>query len=479
MLKKRLELKPCFIGLRNNCCKNCLLGPCIVINKDGVCGAKKELVNSRNLVRTVAGGTSAHVGHAYHLLKFLKKDYPNNYIKKKAPSYLYKKWSKLGILPKVKYEHFKEISESLHATTMGVNSDYKDMIKWCMKLGILDGYYGMYLATELEDREYGKPKIKKGELNLGVIDESKINIAVHGHELMLVEELKKEVDKHKDINLVGVCCTGSALLNRHGIDLAANFVLQEEVVRYVECMVVDVQCVMPSLSGLCECFNTKLITTNDLGKMERAIHLPVKNKENAKRVSKIIIKIARENRKNNVTVKKEKKKCIVGFTESNLNLKKIKEDLRKGKLKGVIAVIGCVNPRVKENWVKFYEKLSKDYLILTSGCVAFEFGKEGLLDGKNILHMGSCVNNSRIAEVFKKLSNKITDENFLVSCPMPVSEKSIAIGFFFASLGVDVHFGYSFLDEGKVVNFLKNTLKKEFDSRIFIGDRKSLKGFLK
>src|SRR3989344_6397521 len=232
LISERLKLLPCPIGKDGFCCKNCLMGPCRVLTKDqkGVCGASQDLIVARNILRFIAGGTSAHCGHSYHLLNYLNKEYPKNYIEKKAPKYLYKLWDKLEIIPKIRFEHFKDISEPLHLSTMGVNSDYKDILKWCIKLWIIDGYYGMYLATELEDRKFGKTRIQEGKLNLYCLDPKKINIAVHGHEPMLAEILVKEVKKHKDINLVGICCTGSSILSRHKIPLAANFLLQENVV---------------------------------------------------------------------------------------------------------------------------------------------------------------------------------------------------------------------------------------------------------
>ena len=177
ILKERLEMLPCPIGLNGNCCKNCLMGPCRLIQKDdvGICGADRDVVASRNILRIVAAGASAHTGHAMHLLEFLKKKFPQKYIEKKAPKYLMELWKKLGLMPSVKYEHFKEISEALHTSTMGVNADYRDILARAVKIGIVDGYLGLYLATELEDREYGKPKIINGKLNLGVIKPEKIN----------------------------------------------------------------------------------------------------------------------------------------------------------------------------------------------------------------------------------------------------------------------------------------------------------------
>ncbi|MBL7147966.1 MAG: hypothetical protein ISS82_04020 [Nanoarchaeota archaeon] len=483
LISTRLKLQPCPMGKHGFCCKNCLMGPCRVTNKNikGVCGASQDLIVARNILRFIAGGASAHCGHAYHLLNHLNQSYPQNYIRIKALDYLYKLWDKLGIIPKIKFEHFKDISEALHLSTLGVNSDYQDVLTWCMKIGIIDGYYGLYLATELEDKKFGKPNIKKSELNLSCIDPKKVNIAVHGHEPMLAEAIAKEAIKHKDINLVGVCCTGASLLSRHGIPLAAHFMLQENVIvtGLIEVMVVDIQCVMPSLSDLCECYHTKLITTNEIGRIPNSLHLPIKNEIESKNIAKKIIQIAKQNKKNRINKKnlitKKPNHVVIGFTEDNINIKNLANQIKNKKIKGVIGVVGCVNPRTNvETWINIFKNLSKDYIILTTGCIAFEFGRNNLLDGKRFFHLGSCVNNSRIAEIFKRISNslnkQITELPFLISCPAPITEKSIAIGFFFASLGVDVHFGYPFLisSDTNVSNFLENTLKKHFKSKIFL-----------
>ncbi|MEM2784735.1 MAG: hypothetical protein QXE93_01115 [Candidatus Pacearchaeota archaeon] len=476
----------CAIGRDGKCCKNCLMGPCIVWSSKnkGVCGASQDLIVARNLLRFVAGGTAAHCGHAYHLLNYLKQKYPKDYIKRKAPRDLYELWKKYNFLPQANLEHFKEISEALHTTTMGCNADYEYILQWCIKLGILDGYYGLYLATELEDKEFGKPKIRIGELNLGVIKPEKINIAIHGHEPMLAEAIAKEVKKkeNEDINLVGVCCTGASILARHGIPMAANFLLQENVIATgcIDVLVVDVQCIMPSLQDLAECYHTKIVTTNELCKIPNAIHLPVKSKKDAEEAAKQIIKIARILSKyrehKEFLIKPEKKLAVVGFHEKNLPFtsREIAKRIKNGKLKGVIAVIGCENPRVKENWPKFYKELSKDYLFLTTGCIAFKLAQHGLLNGKNFFHLGSCINNARIAEIFKQVAKaarkKIHEMPFLVSCPMPITEKAVAIGMFFASLGVDVHFGYPFLisSDLNVAKYLEHLLKKDFKSKVFL-----------
>ncbi|MFH0831529.1 MAG: hypothetical protein V1886_01530 [archaeon] len=483
MISERLAQKPCAIGLLGKCCKNCLMGPCILLkpNDQGVCGANIDVVASRNILRFVAGGAAAHTGHAYHMLEYLGKDYPARYIEKKAPRYLYKLWEKLGIVPHVHFEHFKDISEALHASTMGVDADYKHIMAMAMKLGIIDGYLGMYLATELEDNEFGLPSVRKGTVDLGVIKQDKINIAVHGHFPALAEALASEVKKkeNSDVNLIGVCCTGSSLLARHGIPLAGHFILQEQVISSgcIEVMAVDMQCIMPSIADLAECYHTKIVTTNEICRIPKALHLPVSDKKSAADAAKRIIALARINRHNrskNISISSRKIEAVVGFSENNLPLNEWAKMLANGKIKGIIAAIGCENPRVKENWVDFYKELSKDYIILTTGCISFRLASAGLLDGKRFFSLGSCVNNSRVAEVFRRVADisgkQITELPFLISCPMPTTEKAIAIGFFFAAFGVDVHFGYPFMLtlDTKISDFLKNLLKKDFRSKIFV-----------
>jgi carbon-monoxide dehydrogenase catalytic subunit len=277
------------------------MGPCTFAKPEnlGVCGANRDVVVARNILRMVAAGAASHSGHAFHLLEYLGEDYPEHYIEQKSPPFLFDLWDSLGIVPKIHFEHFKDISEALHTSTMGMNASYQDLLKWCMKIGIVEGYYGLYLSTELEDKAFGKPQPREGMLDLGVIEKDKINIAIHGHEPMLAEALTQEASKpeNSDINLVGVCCSGASLLSRHGIPLAANVILQEDVIAtgLIEAMAVDVQCIFPTLIDLAECFHTTVITTHEDAMMPHATHLPL-NKESSSTVASKIIEIARENR---------------------------------------------------------------------------------------------------------------------------------------------------------------------------------------
>lgn len=461
MLKDRLKLHPCPSGKAGNCCKGCFMGPCRLSGPDaeGVCGASQELIAAKNLLRTLAAGAAAHCGHAAHLLEFTGAKLPGDYLKNKAPGYLYKAWKAAGILPGQGWNScFKEISEALHASAMGVSADPHDLLKRCLRTAIVDGYHGMYAATGLEDARFGAPKVRGGTLDLGCLSADKVNIAVHGHEPALAEAMADEAAR-RGANLVGVCCTGVSLLSRRGIPLAAHFTLQEDIVAtgMVEAMVVDSQCVMPSLSDLCECYHTRLITTSPLARMPGAVHLPVRTPEDARAAAKKAVAMAiaarRSRKRSHETAFRRghtaTARAVAGFSEGTVDARGIASRLRSGELKGVIAAVGCVNPRTAPRaWVKAFRELGSEYLILTTGCMAFELGRHGLLDGKSVLHMGSCVNNARIAGTFARLAGlcgkRISEMPLMVSCPMPMTEKSAAIGFFFAALGCAAHFGGHF-----------------------------------
>jgi carbon-monoxide dehydrogenase catalytic subunit len=458
-IDKRVFQKQCSIGAKSFCCKECLMGPCHFNFPQavGVCGAKRELIVSRNLLRMIVGGTASHCGHAQHLLDYFSQNVSIDSIRSLIPEYLQRIWEQVGIkIPESPTGHFKSISEAMHLSSMGVNSDYVDILKWCLYMGILDGYFGMYLATMTEDEHFGKPKIQNGDINLGCIDPSKVNIAIHGHEPMLAEAIVQQAKKFKNVNLIGVCCTGASLLARHNVPHAAHFLLQEDVIAtgMIEAMVVDAQCIMPSLSDMCECFHTNLITTSHIGRMTNALHLPFTTQQEADEVALKILENAIANRVNRNSEhetyfksnKPKSQKAVVGFSDETVPINNIAKMLENKSCKGVIAVVGCVNPRSDiEQWVDTFYNLSSDYIILTTGCMAFEFGNHGFLDGKRFFHLGSCVNNSRVAEVFRKialrLNKKIHELPFLVSAPAPITEKSLAIGMFFAAIGSSLHVG--------------------------------------
>ena len=202
---------------------------------------------------------------------------------KRAPAPLYEKWKKNGVLPR---NIDREVVEIMHRTHMGVDQDYKNLVKQCTRASLADGWGGSMLATDLQDILFGTPYPLQSEANIGIMKEDHVNVIVHGHEPVLSEMIvaaaqSKEMLDYankkgaKGIQLGGICCTAQVILQRHGVPPAGNFLQQELVIVTGACdaMVVDIQCVFQNLANVAKCFHTKLITTHPIAKMEQDLSL--------------------------------------------------------------------------------------------------------------------------------------------------------------------------------------------------------------
>jgi carbon-monoxide dehydrogenase catalytic subunit len=141
--------------------------------------------------------------------------------------------------------------------------------------------------------------------------------------------------------------------------------------------------------------------------------------------------------------------------------------IKGGKIRGVVAMVGCNNPKLRQDSCNVglaKALIQKDILVLVTGCVTTAAGKAGLLVPESIdmagpglkevcgalgippvLHMGSCVDNSRIIHLCALIANElgvdISDLPVGASSPEWYSEKAAAIGLYAVSCGVFTHLG--------------------------------------
>ncbi len=423
---------------------------------------------------------------------------------KRAPEALYEKWKKLGVLPR---NIDREIVEIMHRTHMGVDQDYKNLIKQGTRAAIADGWGGSMLATDLQDVLFGTPYPLQSEANLGIMKEDHVNIIVHGHEPVLSEMIvavaqSKEMLDYavskgaKGIQLGGICCTANEILQRHGVPPAGTFLQQELVIITGACdaMVVDIQCIFQNLANVAKCFHTKLITTHPIAKMEQdnVIHIEFDEHhalEDAKRIVTMAIDNF-QNRGSEVMIPKHKAVQIAGFGVESIEYHlggtfrgtyyTLNDNIINGRIRGVAGVVGCNNARTKHNEghiTVVKELIKNDVLVLTTGCNGIACAMEGLLTPETaqvfcgpglaevcetvgippVLHMGSCVDNSRIllaaTEVIKAggLGNDICDAPLAGSAPEWMSEKAISIGQYVVASGIYTVFGVTFPTSGAPV----------------------------
>jgi len=555
-------MKPCPIGAVGSCCKHCGMGPCRVplpkgkeetpedkLKRRGICGATAETIAARNFIRMVAGGAAAHSDHgrgvAELFLAVAKGEAPGYEIKdeqkllqlaldwdveigdrsnneiavdigekalaefgkqggelitlRKAPLKRQELWRQQGVAPR---GIDREIVEIMHRTHIGVDQDYKNLLKQGVRAAIGDGWGGSMIATELQDILFGTPVPVLGKANLGVFEESEVNLVIHGHEPLLSEMIVAaaqepemlELAKSKGasgINLSGMCCTANELLMRHGIPIAGNFLQQELaiVTGVVDAMVVDIQCIMQSIQTVAECYHTKIITTSPKAKIPGATHIEF-DEHDALKSAREIVKTAIENfpnRKGNTYIPNVKTDQIAGFSHETINYllggmfrasyRPLNDNIINGRIRGVAGVVGCNNARVKHNegHVAMVKELIKnDVLVITTGCNAIacaeaglmlpeaarEFAGEGLTEVCEtvgippVLHMGSCVDNSRIliaATAMVKdggLGDDISELPVAGAAPEWMSEKAISIGQYFVASGVYTVFGVTWPTEG-------------------------------
>ena len=531
-------------------------------DRKGLCGATPNTIAARNFIRMIAGGAAAHSDHgrgvAEIFLSAARKETKDYKIKdsikllsiapyfdvdttvevdgekvdrdiyeiavevgekalnewgksegelrylKRAPEALYKKWEATGVKPR---NIDREIVEIMHRTHIGVDQDYKNLMKQGTRAAIADGWGGSMMATDLQDVLFGTPYPVESEANLGVMKEDHVNIVIHGHEPILSEMIvgvaqSKEMEDYaiskgaKGIQLSGICCTANEVLQRHGVPLCGTFLQQELAIITGACdaMVVDIQCIFQNVANVANCFHTKLITTHPIAKMEQdnVIHIEF-NEHYALDDAKRIVKIAIDNFTNrgaDVMIPQEKAPQIAGFgVESVLyhlggtfrgSYYTLNDNIINGRIRGVAGVVGCNNARTKHNegHIAIVKELIKnDVLVITTGCNGIACAMEGLLRPESaaaycgpglaevcetvgippVLHMGSCVDNSRIllaaSEMVKAggLGSDISDLPVAGSAPEWMSEKAISIGHYFVASGVYTVFGVTLPTTGAPV----------------------------
>ncbi len=437
---------------------------------------------------------------------------------KKAPLKRQELWKQQGVTPR---GIDREVVEIMHRTHIGVDQDYVNLLKQGVRTAIADGWGGSMIATELQDILFGTPAPILGKANLGVLKEKEVNIIIHGHEPLLSEMIVAaaaepemlELAKSKGaegINLSGMCCTANEILMRHGVPIAGNFLQQELaiVTGAVDAMVVDVQCIMQSIQTVAECYHTKIITTASKAKIPGATHIEF-NEHDAIKSAREIVKTAIENfpnRKGNILIPAQQCDQIAGFSHETINYllggmfrasyRPLNDNIINGRIRGVAGVVGCNNARVKHNEAHITmvkELIKNDVLVITTGCNAIACAEAGLLVPEAaskyagaglaevcetvgippVLHMGSCVDNSRIliaATAMVKdggLGDDISDLPVAGAAPEWMSEKAISIGQYFVASGVYTVFGVTWPTEGskEVTEFLFKDMEKLYGGK--------------
>ena len=416
---------------------------------------------------------------------------------KRAPEHTQKLWADAGIEPRA---IDREVSTAMHMTHMGCSSLPEALVHQALRAGLSDGWGGSMMGTEFSDVMFGTPKPIDTTANIGVMEKDNVNIVVHGHDPSLSEMIVYYANDPemiayaksmgaKGITVSGVCCTSNEVAMRHGIPMAGNYLNQENVVLTGACeaIVVDVQCIFPALGPLSKCFHTKFITTSPIARIPDSEFIRFSS-ATAGDNAKAIVKMAIENFKNRkpelVNIPNLKQKARVGYSVEAIvkvldgvansqvdefgTTKPLLECVTSGVLRGAVAMVGCNNPKVRPDSAHIglmKKMLENDIIVIASGCAAQAAAKAGLMDPEKakeycgaglkrvcdlagippVLHMGSCVDISRMlilaAELSKDSGIPISQLPVVGCAPEWMSEKAVSIGNYVVATGIETFLG--------------------------------------
>jgi carbon-monoxide dehydrogenase catalytic subunit len=528
----------CALGVscRNCAMGPCRIDPFGAGPQRGVCGADADVIVARNLGRTIAAGSSAHSDHgrdilevfaatahgetngyritdeaklmrlaaelglptegrttdavAVELADLLMENYGTrrtalSFIER-SPKVRQDLWDRVGVTPR---GIDRENVEMMHRTHMGVDNDYVNILLHGLRTSLADGWGGSMIATELSDILFGTPQPVVSTVNLGTLKPDMVNIALHGHNPMLSDVIVQAAEDPElialahelgaaGINLVGLCCTGNELLMRRGIPIAGNHLMQELAITTgaLEAMVVDYQCIMPSVTDVAKCYHTVVISTADKAKFPGAVHMsfdPRRGIEIGRDIVRRGIEAFPNRNPSRVRIPVEPVQLMAGFSvEAILGAlggtpAPLVEAIAEGRIRGAVAIVGCNNPKVTQDYghVTLTRRLiENDVLVLVTGCSAVANGKAGqmmpeaaamagpglratceALGIPPVLHMGSCVDNTRILVLAAALANylgvDISQLPLAGAAPEWYSEKAVAIGAYVVASGITTVLG--------------------------------------
>jgi len=228
---------------------------------------------------------------------------------------------------------------------------------------------------------------------------------------------------------------------------------------------------MPAVTDVAKCFHTEVISTADKAKFTGATHIsfdPHRGLEIGKQIVHRGVEAYGNRNPERVRIPDETVEMMAGFSvEAILGAlggtpEPLVDAIKAGKIRGAVGVVGCNNPKIQQDYghVMLTRRLiENDILVLVTGCSSIANGKAGqmmpeaaemagpglrevcqALGIPPVLHMGSCVDNTRIlvlaAALAKHLGVDISQLPLAGAAPEWYSEKAVSIGAYVVASGI-------------------------------------------
>lgn len=540
----RLEAQSpqCTFGLDGTCCRMCQWGPCRITSRSplGVCGRDLRLITMAGLLRAVAAGASAQTMHAREMALTLQAITrgevalspkgtgrlrelgnalsvstpwmaPEEAAGKTADALLEdlsrmtegrtrtlgfapverkRVWEKLGVMPR---SAALEIVEALHQTTLGACSDPDELFRQVVRTSLAHVYTGLVPSSVLSDVLFGVPEPIVAEVNYGVLKADHVNVLVHGHSAIMLEKVLEKFASEEiqalarekgaaGIVIGGMCCTGHESLARYGVPTVTGAMGQELVLGTgaIDAVVVDMQCVLPGMTHVAECFGTEIVTTCHSNRIPGAVHIPFDPEhpqsldEDAMRVAQIAVEAFAKRDRTKMHIPAHTTKVMVGFTRESVvkafgSGRKLAARIESGDIRGVVAMVGCTTPKLGfevGHTAIARELVREGVLVLASGCASHALLNAGMCSTDAladaapglraaceeagvppVLTMGSCADNARIVTIFAQLAHEAHEDidamPFALSGPELANEKTMGQMIGVLAHGVSTVVGYS------------------------------------
>ncbi|CAG0991849.1 anaerobic carbon-monoxide dehydrogenase catalytic subunit [Methanosarcinales archaeon] len=408
-----------------------------------------------------------------------------------APKSRIELWRKLGILPG---GPLHEVMDSVSSTMTNVDGDYVSLAKKALRLGI-SCIYGSQIPLEMgQDILFGTPQPHAVNVDLGIIDPAYVNIAANGHEPFIGVALIKAAHEPKNqdaakkagangLHIIGSIETGQELIQRFPIDdvfvgMIGNWLSIEPALATggIDVFAMDMNCSPPGMGEYQDKYNTNLVSVSKLvnvpGMKDQIIYKPEDAAAQAQKLIDIAIESFKKRKGKATNPSSKKQNAVIGFsTEACLGalggtLTPLLDVIKKGTLKGVVALVSCTTLRDSGqdvNTLKMARELIKrDILVISAGCgnAALQVGGLTTLEAKQeagpglravcellkippVLSFGTCTDTGRITLLVTAVADALgVDPSQLpvaVTAPEYMEQKATIDALFALAFGLYTH----------------------------------------
>jgi len=300
-----------------------------------------------------------------------------------------------------------EILTALTKCMTNVSNDPVDLMHTALRLGLANEYVGLWGITVIQDILLGTPELVDGSTNIGCLDPETVNIVSNGHQPVFAGYIMEKAAGKTfqaaardagaaGIKLYGSLCEGQQLMNVSGSGhfrevfggQLGNWIQEELFIAtgLVDLFLMDMNCSVPTLKDYADKYGTRLISTDPVVRfagVDAVDFDPARADEQSDHILHAAIaqfKARKSDKKRIVNVPKGAKgtACIAGYTTETVltmfgnNINTYIDEMKKGNIKGAVAVAGCTNARHEQGGRSIetltLELIKRDIMVIGAGC---------------------------------------------------------------------------------------------------------------